>query len=122
MIYNRNLESAISDYCFIDNDIDDAEINAWIGPKGTISSLHTDNKENLFVQVKGYKMFKLISPKFNDKIKPIDDVMFNSSRLDVEKKIEDVEIETVLVGPGDMLYIPKLHWHYVRHRDFKFNP
>ena len=117
-----NLESAISDYCFIDNDIDDAEINAWIGPKGTISSLHTDNKENLFVQVKGYKMFKLISPKFNDKIKPIDDVMFNSSRLDVEKKIEDVEIETVLVGPGDILYIPKLHWHYVRHRDFKFYP
>ena len=64
-------------------------------------------------------MFKLISPKFNDKIKPIDDVMFNSSRLDVEKRIEGVEIETVLVGPGDMLYIPKLHWHYVRHRDFR---
>ena len=31
----------LSDYCYIGNDGDDAELNAWIGPEGTISSLHT---------------------------------------------------------------------------------
>ena len=41
--------------------------------------------------------------------------MFNSSRLDVENEQTDgIKVETCMVSPGDMLYIPKLHWHYVR--------
>jgi len=105
----------VPDYCFIDNQIDEAEVNAWIGPANTVSSLHTDNKHNLFVQIKGHKLVKLVHPKFNDKITPIDARMFNSSRLDVENEQTDgIKVETCMVSPGDMLYIPKLHWHYVR--------
>lgn len=88
-------------------------MNAWIGPEGTVSSLHTDNKDNLFVQVKGAKIFKLIHP--SHEIEPIDGVMFNSSKFNPEAYTgSEIEIETVVVEPGDMLYIPKLHWHYVR--------
>jgi len=111
----------VPDYCYIGNNGDDAELNAWIGPEGTISSLHTDNKYNLFAQIKGRKLFKLIDPEYSSKFEVIDEVMFNSSRLDIENNdviaslnSDDVIIENVILEEGDVLFIPKLYWHYVR--------
>jgi lysine-specific demethylase 8 len=36
-------------YCFTESD--DVDVNCWIGPKGTVSPLHTDPKHNLLAQV-----------------------------------------------------------------------
>merc|ERR1712176_432398 len=74
----------VPDYCFLGNEGDDVELNVWIGPEGTISSLHTDNKYNLFAQIKGRKLFKLIDPEYSKKFNVIDDVMYNSSRIDLD--------------------------------------
>ena len=35
----------------------------WVGPAGTVSPLHTDSSENLFVQVVGWKRLQLYGPK-----------------------------------------------------------
>ena len=59
-------------------------MNAWIGPVGTISSLHTDNKFNLFSQIRGKKYFVFADQKFSSLIPTVSKVMFNSSRLEVE--------------------------------------
>ena len=80
---------------------DEPEVNAWIGPKGTISSLHTDNKHNIFTQIKGEKLFKLISPKYSHKIQPISTQMFNSSRFEAENYTgTDIVVQTAHLKAG----------------------
>lgn len=105
----------------------------WLGPSGTISSLHTDPYHNILCQVVGKKYVRLYSPHENSKLYPrgttqdgID--MSNTSRVEAEQVEMSLEedsegefpmfaeakyVETIL-NEGDCLYIPVGWWHYVR--------
>lgn len=70
-------------------DDDEPKLNAWFGPAGTITPLHTDPYHNLFVQVVGRKYVRLYDPAFGERMRPrgregaggVD--MSNTSRWDV---------------------------------------
>ncbi|ORZ05522.1 hypothetical protein BCR41DRAFT_361729 [Lobosporangium transversale] len=67
----------IPDYCLIDvneqqgyHPPDDVLLNAWFGPKETVSPMHTDPYHNLLAQVVGRKYVRLYSPEETSKLYP----------------------------------------------------
>ena len=67
------------------DDNEDATVNAWFGPKGTISPLHYDPKNNLLCQVVGSKYVRLYSPAQSAAMYPAESGMCtNSSQVDAE--------------------------------------
>ncbi|CAB4378861.1 uncharacterized protein OCT59_004374 [Rhizophagus irregularis] len=133
----------IPDYCFVDtkpyfiscNHVQytppsDVIINAWFGPQGTISPMHTDPYHNLLAQIVGNKYIRLYAPSETSKVYPFEQDGFLGNTSQVEIETPDLErfplfasanyLDCVL-EPGDMLYIPPGWWHYVRSLTISFS-
>ena len=94
---------SIPDYCYCEpapsphlthikptSKLDEPLLNAWFGPAGTVSPLHTDPYHNILVQVVGYKYVRLYAPHQTAKLYPrsIDESgvdMSNTSQVDLDK-------------------------------------
>ena len=142
---------SIPDYCYTDPPspeqgtplsfkppmpkLEEPLLNAWFGPAGTVSPLHTDPYHNILCQVVGRKYVRLYSPFETPRLYPrssndgaVD--MSNTSQVNAESignELGDFPlfqeanyVETVL-EPGEALYIPIGWWHYVRALDVSFN-
>lgn len=99
------------------------EINAWLGPANTVTPLHFDEKDNLFAQLVGLKLVILCSkltPKAAMYAHPKRSLLPNTSRVNPENIKEkyhlfkEAQLIYILIKPGDLLFIPKGWWHYVR--------
>nr|CAD7264886.1 unnamed protein product [Timema shepardi] len=123
------------DYCCISDDLDDdgeieeTDINAWFGPKGTLSPLHTDPKHNLLAQVVGEKRLLLYSPVDSPHLYPHDgSLLNNTAQVDPEEPdyqtypdFEKAMAWECNLRPGEMLYIPPKWWHHVRSLSTSFS-
>ena len=110
---------AIPDYCAISSR--DPVIKSWIGPKNTISTMHTDDKHNLLCQVMGEKLIIIASPQDVQNLYPYDGLLSNTSQVDPENLnfnefplTRNVKFSKLILKAGEILYIPKLWFHYVR--------
>ncbi|CAG8459126.1 11097_t:CDS:2 [Diversispora eburnea] len=135
----------IPDYCFVDtkpfiiklnnndiikyNPLQDVIMNAWFGPKGTISPMHTDPYHNLLAQVVGQKYVRLYSPIETSKLYPFEgDFMSNTSQVEIENPnlekfplFATAQFKECILESGDLLYIPPGWWHYVRSLSVSFS-
>ncbi|CAH1159504.1 unnamed protein product [Phyllotreta striolata] len=114
----------IPDYCCLSTDYEhttEPDINAWLGPKGTVSPLHHDPKNNLLTQVYGTKQIILFSPEDTPNLYPHDDKLLNNTAQvdpvnpDLQKhpKFSNAHIYKCLLEPGEMVFIPVKWWHHV---------
>lgn len=128
----------VPDYCAVtslteEEDGDSSvDINAWFGPSGTVSPLHTDPKHNLFTQIVGKKYVRLYSNATPaEQIFPYDvNLLANTSAVDLEQtdpqheafhQIEPALVYECILEEGEMLYIPKGWWHFVKSLDVSFS-
>jgi len=93
----------------------------WLGPKGTVTSLHHDETNVLFHQVYGRKQFLLIRP---DAIPALEGArgfyaLDDPEHLDPTRRRawKGVPIACVVLEPGEALFIPVGWWHHVRALD-----
>ncbi|KAI3359666.1 hypothetical protein L3Q82_014050 [Scortum barcoo] len=120
----------VPDYCCLgDEDEDNITVNAWFGPGGTVSPLHQDPQQNFLAQVVGSKYIRLYSPEDTDKLYPHQSqLLHNTSQVEVENPdlgrfpefAKAPYLECVL-QPGEVLFIPVQHWHYIRSLELSFS-
>lgn len=90
----------------------------WFGPGGTITPLHYDVMNVLFVQVYGDKEFVLVPPEalpfmYNNK-GVFSDVDYREPDLKRFPLFKNVHSISTTLRAGEALFIPVRWWHFVR--------
>jgi lysine-specific demethylase 8 len=97
-----------------------SDTRLWIGSAWTCSGLHSDLKDNIFAQIYGSKRVVLVPFRQTPLVYPYIDNIVNS-RVDPERFSADqfprflrARIYVTTVWPGEVLYIPRGWWHYLK--------
>ncbi|XP_034483358.1 bifunctional peptidase and arginyl-hydroxylase JMJD5 [Drosophila innubila] len=113
----------VPDYCSVSaENSSPVDIKAWLGPKHTVSPMHTDPKHNLLCQVFGSKRIILATPADTENLYAHEsEFLGNTSQIDAANPdferfplLSRVHFYELLLQPGDCLYLPPKWWHYVR--------
>lgn len=118
----------VPDYCYMGGGGggggSGVEVNAWFGPEGTVSPLHTDRRHNIFVQLVGSKVVLLFDAQQDSAhLYPHGKgLVTNTSQVDAAAPdlvqfplfAETTTGCMTTLSPGDALFIPKGMWHYVK--------
>lgn len=97
----------------------------WFGPAGTITPLHHDPVNLMFVQVYGRKVWKIIPPYYTHMLynyrgvfSEVDCENPNYEKYPLFQKIPIIE---VTLNPGDTIFIPVGWWHAVKSLDISIS-
>ena len=116
----------IPPYCPTDRD---CQVLVWVGPCGTCLNFHKDNhvpidgNHNLLAQVVGRKRVVLVGPADDGCMYPLpkkageplfSEVLLDSYDPEKFPLFAGATLHEAEVGPGDVVFIPAHHWHYVR--------
>jgi hypothetical protein len=97
----------------------------WIGPAGTLTSLHHDLTNNLIAQLVGRKHVKLLPASevgrlYNQTHVFSEIADLEAPDLDIARfpRLVGTRAYDVLLEPGEILFVPLGWWHQVRALDF----
>jgi lysine-specific demethylase 8 len=106
-------------------------VSLWMGPAGSVTPIHHDFTDNLFVQAQGRKRVILYHPEPEGAFyrSPFQWTNGRSSwhvsrvgstdhvDLDAHPQFQQARAYEVVVEPGDILFIPNFYWHEVHSID-----
>ena len=102
---------------YLDNRQIKGKVSLWFGPANTVTPLHHDLQNILFVQVHGRKVLRLVSPLEShcvyNRAAVYSDVDANEPDLDAHPDFARVFRHTVTLEPGNALFLPVGWWHHV---------
>ncbi|KAF8580576.1 Clavaminate synthase-like protein [Ramaria rubella] len=78
---------------------DQLVINAWLGPKGTVSPAHTDPYYNCYSQVVGHKTVWLAAPQFQNEMYPFSNPLAPHTARDTPAPEYSIDSATPCVPP-----------------------
>lgn len=98
--------------------------NLWAGQNLSLSPLHYDSTDGYLCQIAGYKRVYLFSPDdslYLYPMSPLTNGQFNLSQIshvhnapvDIYPEFLHATTRSILLKPGDSLYIPQGWWHQV---------
>lgn len=120
-------------------------LNAWLGPKATVSPAHTDPYHNLYVQLVGRKTVWLAPPSVSQHMsrhRNTDQVMEENAAKTMTSNTSDADVfsdgsckssfptfwsqvvptaMSATLKPGDLLFFPAGWWHAMRSEDTSFS-
>jgi hypothetical protein len=103
-------------------------VSAWFGPAGTVSPLHTDPYHNTLAQVVGHKYVRLYEARHTSRLYPRSGALCNNCHVDLDQPqparqplVESTPFMHCILAPGELLYIPRHVWHYVRSLETSFS-
>ncbi len=117
------------DLGFLDKYLDRSAANPigmmWIGPAGTVTSLHHDLTNNLIAQIVGRKRVKLLPSSevgklynYHHVFSEVPDLEDPSIDLARYPRLAEVRIYDIMLNPGELLFMPIGWWHQVKSLDF----
>ena len=97
----------------------------WFGPEATVTPLHHDLMNVLFVQICGRKRFTLIAPAFTSRVYNEVGVYAqvdpDHPDYDTYPAFRGVPTTDVILEPGDTLFLPVGWWHRVESLDMSIS-
>jgi len=101
----------------------------WLGPAGTVTPLHADYDDNIFVQLWGSKRIFLAPPHHDEFLYPVEaNALLFGSPFDPEAPdyarfplARQAALLEIVVEPGDLLYVPAGWFHQVRALSFSLS-
>jgi hypothetical protein len=110
---------------FLDRSVAQPHGMMWIGPAGTVTSLHHDLTDNLIAQIVGRKRLKVVAAAEVAKIYNHQHVFseiadLEDPRVDYARypALKDLRVYDVALNPGEALFMPIGWWHQVKSLDF----
>ena len=106
----------------------DPLVSAWFGGKGTVSTIHNDPYENTLAQIVGSKYIRIYDTSQSHRLYPVLNHLGHNSPVDLENPdlkryplFKDTPCWQGILKAGELLYIPRNAWHYVRSLETSFS-
>jgi hypothetical protein len=110
------LAADVSPLSIAGTDCRGGQVKLWFGPSGTHTPFHYDSKSSLFVQVRGRKRVRLVSP-WHSELMNQQTPWYAAAEGKLNTKATDgrpcFPEAVVMLEPGDALFIPVGWWHEV---------